>query len=226
MSAVDSVKERIERRPKQAVLVTAIVAVLIGGVIGLAVGYKVEHDRKASHKSTKTTKTTLPKSTKTTKTTKPGGAAAATNRAQGTVTATAAGSITIKTLQGSSVKLNLSKTTIVDKAAKGTHTDVTSGRHVLVKAPGVEVLVLRTGSSEGRAVISLSPSSMGLAAGNGLPAGTVKLSGATVIDRVSPATAADVKTGDRILALGTTGSPAVRNVDVVIILPASSKFAA
>jgi hypothetical protein len=223
MSAVDSVKERIERRPKQAVLVTAIVAVLIGGVIGLAVGYKVEHDRKASHKSTKTTKTTVPKSTKTTK---PGGAAAATNRAQGTVTATAAGSITIKTLQGSSVKLNLSKTTIVDKAAKGTHTDVTSGRHVLVKAPGVEVLVLRTGSSEGRAVISISASSMGLAAGNGLPAGTVKLSGATVIDRVSPATAADVKTGDRILALGTTGSPAVRNVDVVIILPASSKFAA
>jgi hypothetical protein len=97
---------------------------------------------------------------------------------------------------------------------------------VLVKAPGVEVLVLRTGSSEGRAVISISPSSMRLAAGNGLPASTVKLSGATVIDRVSPATAADVKTGDRILALGATGSPAVRNVDVVIILPASSKFAA
>jgi hypothetical protein len=226
MSAVDSVKERIERRPKQAVLVTAIVAVLIGGVIGLAVGYKVEHDRKTSHKSsktTKTTKTTLPKSTKTTK---PGGAAAATNRADGTVTATASGSITIKTVQGLSVKLNLTKATVVDKAAKGTRTDVTSGRHVLVKAPGVEVLVLRIGSSNGRAVTSISPSSMGLAAGNGLPAGTVKLSGATVIDKVSPATSADVKTGDRIIALGTTGSPAVRNVDVVIIVPASSKFAA
>lgn len=223
MSAVDSVKERIERRPKQAVLVTAIVAVLIGGVIGLAVGYKVEHDRVTSKKSSKTTKTTLPK----TNTTKPGGGVgAATNRAEGTITATASGSITIKTLQGASVKLNLTKATVVDKAAKGSPTDVTSGRHVLVKAPGVEVLVLRTGSSEGRAVTSISPSSMGLAAGNGLPAGTVKLSGSSVIDKVSPATAADMKTGDRIIALGTSGTPAVRNVELVIILPASSKFAA
>jgi hypothetical protein len=221
MSAVDSVKERIERRPKQAVLVTAIVAVLIGGVIGLAVGYKVEHDRKASNKSSKTTKTTVPKTTKS-----PGGGAAATNRAEGTVTATASGSITIKTVQGSSVKLNLSTATVVDKAAKGTHADVTTGRHVLVKAPGVEVIVLRTGSKDGRAVTAISPTSMGLAAGNGLPAGTVKLSDATVIDKVNPATAADVKTGDRIIALGATGSPAVRDVDLVIILPASSKFAA
>jgi hypothetical protein len=221
MSAVDSVKARIEQRPKQAVIISAVVGLVVGAVIGLGIGYKVEHDRVSKKASTPATKTTTPK---TPKTTKSGTKTGIVTRGEGKVTATASGSITLQTVKGVTEHLTVSGDTTFDRATAGARSDVTAGRNVFVKAPGAEVLVLRSGAKQGRAVTSISPTALVVVAGKGLPAGTIKLSSTTLFDKVSPATAADVKVGDRIIALGS-GTAAAFKVDSVIILPATSKFA-
>jgi hypothetical protein len=127
-------------------------------------------------------------------------------------------------VKGVTEHLTVSGNTTFDRATAGARSDVTAGRNVFVKAPGAEVLVLRSGAKQGRAVTSISPTALVVVAGKGLPAGTIKLSSTTLFDKVSPATAADVKVGDRIIALGS-GTPAAFKVDSVIILPATSKFA-
>jgi hypothetical protein len=219
MSAVDSVKARIEQRPKQAVIISAVVGLVVGAVLGLGIGYKIEHDRVSKNKtSTPATKTTTPKTTKS------GTKTGIVTRGEGKVTATASGSITLQTVKGVTEHLTVSSTTTFDRATAGARSDVTAGRKVFVKAPGAEVLVLRSGAKQGRAVTSISPTALVVVAGKGLPAGTIKLSSTTLFDKVSPATAADVKVGDRIIALGS-GTAAAFKVDSVIILPTTSKFA-
>jgi hypothetical protein len=218
MSAVDSVKARIEQRPKQAVVISAIVSLVVGAVIGLGVGYKIEHDRVTKDKPAKTTNSTTPKTTKS------GTKTGIVTRGEGKVTATASGSITLQTVKGVSEHLVVSSATTFDRATVGARSDVTPGRKVFVKAPGAEVLVLRTGAKQGRAVTSIPPTALVLVAGKGLPAGTIKLSSTTVFDKVSAATAADVKVGDKIIALGS-GTATSFKVDSVIILPTTSKFA-
>ena len=45
---MNSLKAWIERRPVRAVVVAAIIAAVIASQLGLAVGYKIEHDRTAA----------------------------------------------------------------------------------------------------------------------------------------------------------------------------------
>ena len=222
MKAVDSVKAWVERRPKQAVLVAAIIAVLIGAQIGFVVGYKVEHDRTSSDVARLKRAATDPPKTSTTK--PKGAVAGGGGRRDGKVTAVAPGSITIKSRQGPTVTINLSSTTKVDKVVKGALSDITANRHVLVVPPGLEVLVLPQGNTQGRTVKSVSKTSLVLLPGNGLPAATAKVTTATVIDTLSPASAADVKVGDTIIALGKAAKTGPLAATEVIIIPATSKF--
>jgi len=225
MKAWDSVRGWVERRPKQAVLVAAVVAVLIGGQIGFVIGYKVEHDRTSSDVA-KLKKAAAAGSTKTTPTTKPKAKTPAAARRDGTVTAVKPGSITIKTKAGTEATITMSVLTKVDSAAKGASSDVATGRHVLVKPPGAEVLVLREGTNLGRIVKSVSSTKVVLQPGNGLPAATAKVDDATLYETVTPAKATDIKVGDHIIAMGSAAKTGPLTAAQVIIVPATSKFAA
>jgi hypothetical protein len=165
-------------------------------------------------------------STKTTPTTKPKAKTPAAARRDGTVTAAKPGSITLKTKQGAEATITLTVLTKVDSAAKGASSDVVTGRRVLVMPPGAEVLVLREGSNFGRIVKSVSDTKVVLQPGNGLPAATAKVSGETLYEKVSPAKATDIKVGDHIIALGSAGKTGPLRAAQVIIVPATSKFAA
>ncbi|MDQ1460537.1 MAG: hypothetical protein QOI08_2021 [Actinomycetota bacterium] len=220
MPAVDSVKAWVERRPKRAVLVTAISAVLIGALVGFGAGYKVEHDRVANDVAR------LKRTSSTTVAPGGGAAAAGTGRRDGRVTAASAGSLTIKSRQGRDVIITLGAGTNVDNIVKGTASDIVAGRHVLVVAPGAEVVVLRAGSTAGRTVKSVSKGSFAVAAKAGAKAATVKIGTRTIVEKLSPAKAADIKVGDQIIAFGPTGSAGPVKATDVIIVPASSKLAA
>jgi hypothetical protein len=211
---MDSLKAWIEQRPKRAVMVTAVVAVIIGLVIGLGAGYKIEHDRVASDvKKLKSAGTT---STKTPKT----GAA----KVGGKVTTTGAASITLKVKAGADRSVNVSATTKYETATKATKADLAVGRHVFVIAPGSEVLILPAGSTLGRAITAVTGASFKLAAANGLPGGTIKVSAATAFETVKPGAKTDVKVGGQALALGTSSKAGPVDATEIITLPATSKF--
>lgn len=227
MSAVDSAKTWMNERPKQAMAGVAIIAILVGIVLGFGAGYKVEHDRTASDVSR--LKKASPSASKTTKTTKPatGGkvkpAANGQTRRVGEVTAASATSITLKTKTGS-VTVALSSSTPIDKLSKGSLNDVVVGRRALV-APGPEILILREGSTLGRSVKTKTSDSVTLAAENGLPAGKLKSTSSTPVDTVTNGAATDIKVGDHVLVFGTAKSGAVTATQVIIV-PTTSKFSA
>ena len=211
---MDSLKAWIEQRPKRAVMVTAVVAVIVGLVIGLGAGYKIEHDRVASNaKKLNSAGTT---STKTPKT----GAA----KVGGKVTTSGPTSITLRTKTGADRTINVTATTKYEVATKATKADLVTGRHVLVVAPGSEVMILPVGSTVGRAVTDVTAASFKIAAANGLPGGTVRMSAATVIDIVKPGAKTDVKVGGQALALGTASKAGPVDATEIISLPATSKF--
>jgi hypothetical protein len=216
-------KSWADASPKRAVVVTsivAIVALVVALGLGFLAGYKVEHDRTASEVSRlKKANGTAAKTPTTAKGT------GAVGRRAGEVTAVDAKSVTIKTSKGQTQTIQLSTTTVVERASVGKPADVAVGRRALVVAPGVEVLVLGTTSKNGRVVSSVTAKSFKLAPGNGLPAGEPKFSPGTVIDKVAVAKATDIKVGDRILALGGPAPSGPLDATEVILLPAGSKFA-
>jgi hypothetical protein len=212
---MDSLKAWIEQRPKRAVMVTAVVALIIGLVLGLGAGYKIEHDRVASDvKKAKKTNTTA--STKTPK--------AGTARAGGKVSTIGPTSIVVKTKTGTDRTITLSAATKYETAAKAAKSDITKGRHVFVVAPGIEILVLPEGSTLGRAVTDVTADSIKLGAGNGLPGGTIHITATTAIESVKPGSKTDVKVGVQVLALGTAAKAGPIAATDVITLPDTSKF--
>jgi hypothetical protein len=213
-----------DANPKRAVVVTSIVAVVALVValgLGFLAGYKVEHDRTANEVSRlKKANGTAAKTPTTAK-----GVGAVGGRRAGEVTAVDAKTITVKTSKGQSQTIQLSSATVFERASAGKPSDITVGRHVLVVAPGVEVLVLGATSKNGRAVSAVTAKSFTLAPGNGLPAGEPKIAPDTVIDKVAAAKATDVKVGDRVLALGGPAPSGPLDATEVILLPSGSKFA-
>ena len=215
--ASSSAKDWVEKRPMQAVLAAAVVALLVGGVLGLGVGYKVEHDRVA--KDVSRLRKELGTTTKKTK-----AKSGSKGREAGQVTVAAAGSLTLRTSKGATLTVNTSATTAFSKVTKGTASDIAVGRHVLVVAPGVEVLVLPAGSTFGRAVTSSSADSFSLAAGNGLVAAKVKVTSATVVDTLTTTTSSSVKATDQVMALGNPVASGPLTATDVIVLPSTSAF--
>lgn len=221
MNAVDSAKTWMNDRPKQAMAGVAILAIIVGIVLGFGLGYKVEHDRTASDVSRlkknggTTTKTTV----------KPGAKETGAPRRDGEVTAASATSITIKTAKLGSVTFTVSSATVVDTVGKGSLTDVVAGRHALV-APGPEILVLREGSALGRTIDTKTNDAVTLKAENGLPVGHLKVSSKTAVDTVTTATAGDIKTGDHLIVFLSPAKSGPSTATQIIVVPATSKFSA
>jgi hypothetical protein len=214
---MDSLKAWIEQRPKRAVLVTAVVAVIIGLVIGLGAGYKIEHDRVAS--DVKKTKKPAAAAKNKTSTTKIG-----LTRAAGAVSTVGPTSFVVKTAAGADRTVNVTASTTYENATVSTKTDIVKGRHVFIVAPGSEVLILPVGSTLGRAITDVTATSFKVAGSKGLPAGTVKLTSTVVIETATAGTKADVKAGGHAMALGSSTKGGPVNATEVIALPAGTKF--
>jgi len=195
------------------------VILVIGLVVGLAAGYKIEQQR---------TKDDIA-SAKAAAKAAPAGAAegAKSVRLVGKVGVTAPDSVTITVDGTKTMRFVTTPTTVVVKAASGTAGDITSGSRVVWKpkegqlTEAEEVIVLPADAKMGSLVVSATPDSMTFKS-NGKDV-TVSTKGAT-ISKVSTAKTTDIATGGKVVAQTRRTDPTTLSAVEVIVLPKSSKF--
>src|SRR3954466_1212122 len=107
MSIKTSADEWVRKGPTQAIAVIAAVGIVVGGLIGLGVGFKIEQSR------TKSDVEKLQKQLKA-KTTPKGTVSGALGQRVGKVTATNASSLTVTTKQRGAQTVNTTGTTLIE----------------------------------------------------------------------------------------------------------------
>jgi hypothetical protein len=217
MSIKTSADEWVRKGPTQAMAVVAAAGLVIGALVGLGLGYKIEQSRTKSDVKKLQAKIKA-NSTST------GSAKSALGQRVGTVTDSSNGIITLSTKKRGSQKLATTDTTVFESVVGGTIADVDSGRRVLVTPGGNEILVLSTDSRLGRIVNSVGSDSIGVAEGNGSPAAKIKTSDVHRVETVKTATATDIAKGDKVLAGGNAKSDSDFNAIEVIVLPDDTGF--
>lgn len=218
MSIKTSADEWVRKSPTQAIAVIAAVGIVVGGLIGLGVGFKIEQSR------TKSDVAKLQKQLKA-KATSAGVNTGPLGQRIGKVTATKPGSLTVATKRRGAQTLNTTAATVFETTARGTIADVHSGRRVLVAVGGTEIIVLSVESKLGRVVTGVGSDSIRIAKGNGHPAGVIKTADVHLVSTVKAAKAADVSNGDSIFAGGRARTEKTFAAIEIILLPSGSGFA-
>jgi len=186
--------------------ITAIVliVVLLGG---MAIGYEIEKSRVKSPAKTAAKKP----------------AAKLPPRVVGTVSLTSAKSISITTAKGVTRKIAVTKTTLIVKTGAGAAQDIAPNVKVvfvgLLKAK--EVIVLPRSAHIGAMVTAADATTMSLK--NGTKVTKVTTTGATV-DKVTPATIADVVKGAKVMVGTVRTKLGVVVATQIILLTANSAF--
>jgi hypothetical protein len=217
-----SLDERIKRMSLGGLIASAVVILIIGLVIGLGAGYKIEQNR------TKNDVNRLKKQgSATSNASSPGASAATSVRLAGTIGSATNSTVALTGGSGPQTFLTNAKTIVV-KASPGTASDIAAGHHVVWRAkPGQltqaqEVIVLPADAKIGSVVTNATPTSMEIMGQSGNV--TVSTAGAT-IDQVATATLADVTAGAKIVAQARHAG-STDTATEIIVLPSSSKFVA
>jgi hypothetical protein len=187
-----------------------LVVVLLGG---MAIGYEIEKARVKSP-----AKTTAKKNNTNT--------AKAQPRVVGTVSLTSAKSITVAPKKGASRKIAVTKATIVVKAGTGAASDIAPNVRVVYAGAGSytkakAVIVLPGNAHIGTMVTAADGSTMSLK--NGTKVTKITTTGATV-DKVTPATIADVVKGSKVMVAAVRTKAGVVVATQIILLAADSPF--
>jgi hypothetical protein len=210
----DSVENWVRGKPMQAVVLIAAGGIVLGGVVGLGAGWKIEQNR------TKNDVKRLQAS---------GGASATGSgplgQRTGTVSAITDGTLTLVTKKSGTQAVKTTTLTNVEQASKGTPADITVGRRLLLTLNGNDVIVLSKGSKLGRLVTSVTTDSFAVAKPNGSRGVNIKTANVKVVDTLTPAKLTDVKTGSLVLAGGRASGKTAFNASEVILLPDGSAFA-
>lgn len=227
-SSAGGLAHRIRGMSSGALFGSAALILVVGLLVGLAAGYKIEQGRvKNDVKNVK--KEAATKSSTTTVTTGSGSTSGSTSRilrVTGTVDTTAPDLVTVTAAGGSKRKVATDSATIVVKTSPGTASDITKGSKVVVQAkPGsltdaAEVVVLPSKAKLGTSVVSVTPTSMTIRS-NGKDL-AINIQGAT-IETVANVQASDIAVGDKVIAQARETKPNVTATEI-IILPSSSAF--
>jgi hypothetical protein len=210
----DSAENWVRSKPMQAIVLIAAAGIVLGGIVGLGAGWKIEQNR---------TKDDV-------KRLKAGGAAAASGTGAlgqrvGKVSAVTEGTLTVVTKKAGSQAVHTTTLTTVEKATKGTPADIVVGRRVLLTLNGNDVIVLPAGSKLGRLVSNVTTDSFTVTKPSGARGAQIKTSNVKVVDTLSPAKLTDIKSGTLVLAGGRASDKSSFNATEVIVLPAGSAFA-
>jgi hypothetical protein len=209
----DSVENWVRGKPMQAVVLIAAGGIVIGGVVGLGAGWKIEQNR------TKDDVKRLQASGKVANGTGPLG------QRTGKVSAITEGTLTVVTKNKGNQAVKTTTLTNVEQASKGTPADITVGRRLLLTTDGHDVIVLAQGSKLGRLVTSVTTSSFAVAKQDGSRGANIKTADVKVVDTLAPAKLTDVKTGSLVIAGGRAAGGNAFNASEVILLPDGSAFA-
>ena len=222
MSIKTSAEEWVRKGPSQALALAAVAGIVVGGVIGLGAGYKVEQNRTRS--DVKKLHAQINALGGSTGATGASGASTKFGDRVGKVTAVGTSSFTVTTKQKGSQVLQTSSTTLFEQVSTGTIGDVQKGKHVLVATGGREIIVLPTTSKLGRAVTNVAGDAITIQKTSG--SGTVKVLTKNVktVDTVKTAAAGDVKVGSDVFAGGKQATGNNFTTVELVLLPAGSSF--
>jgi hypothetical protein len=177
-----------------------VIVVLVGGI---ALGYEIEKNRVKTHRA------------------KTAGVATATKGAPrviriiGAVTATTLNVISVTLKLGATRRIVVAKGTVVVRAGSGTASDIVANERVVY-------VVLPKTARLGALVSTADSTTMSLQASKAKVV-KVTITGATV-DKVSPATLADVTKGSKVLVQAIRTKTGVLVATEIIVLPGNSAF--
>ena len=215
----------IRSKPMRAITVVLAGGLVVGGLVGLGVGYKVEQNRVSSRVTQLQAQLAghshqaAPATTPVTKRSGLG-----TERV-GKITAIGADTITLVTKRLGSLQLHTTSATKIERAVTGTKGAITIGRPVLITLTGRDVIVLPPASSLGRPITKVAPDSFSVAKANGHGTATVSFAKVTSIDSISAATRSELEKGDAVIVAGHAEGKGNFVALEVIALPAGSGFA-
>jgi hypothetical protein len=202
-----------ERPTGLLVSVTAfvVIVVLVGG---MALGYEIEKSRVKKKTSTPTTVTT------------PSTGTLPAARAVGSVLATSSNVITIMLHSGATRRIALAKGTVVVRAGSGTASDIATNQRVVYatgssSTTATAVIVLPSTARLGALVSATDSTTMSVKVFTKVM--KITTTGATV-NKVSPATLADVTKGAKVLVQTVPTTTGVHVATEIIVLPANSAF--
>ena len=188
MGMKDSTEHWVRGKPAQAMILVAALGLVVGGVIGLAGGYKIEQSR---------TKSDVKRLQDQIKTAVASGAPVGTNvnlgQRVGKVTAVNGTTFTVTTNRLGSQQVATSATTAFEQTAKGTTSDIAVGSRVLVALKGADIIVLPKSSRIGRLVTNVGSANFSIASQKGSRAETIKLTNVKNVSVTTPAGQSDVK---------------------------------
>jgi len=200
-----------------------IAGLVVGGVVGLGAGYKIEQNRVSAGVNRLKAQVAQGHRTTPTSTNPAVKRLSLSNERIGSVTAISTDTIGLRTKKLGVVQLQTTNATQFEKAISGSRSAVTVGSRAVLTIGG-DVLVFSNGSLLGRSITKVGPNSFTLAKVNSTKATTVAFAKLKVFDVLTAAKRADIKTGSDLMVSGHgsgTGFVAVE----VILLPAGSGFA-
>ena len=183
-----------------------LIVVLLGG---MAIGYEIEKSRVKSPAKIAAKKNN--------------NAAKTPPRVVGTVSLTSAKSITVTAAKGASHKIAVTKATLIVKAGTGAASDIAPNVRVVFTGAGSftkakEVIVLPGNAPIGALVTAAGAGTMSFKNGT-----KVTTAGATV-DKVTPATIADVVKGSKVMVATVRTKAGLVVATQIILLAANSPF--
>ena len=219
MGIKDSTEDWVRGKPAQAMILVAALGLVVGGVIGLAGGYKIEQSRTKS--DVKRLQDQLKGAVASGA---PIGATVKLGQRVGKVTTVNGTTITLTTNRLGSQQIKTSATTAFEKTAKGTTSDIAVGSRVLVALKGADIVVLPNSSRIGRLVTNVGSANFSIASQKGSRAETIKLAKVKNVSVTTPAGQSDVKVDSEVLAAGRSAGNSTFGAVEVILLPPNNPF--
>ena len=208
---------RIKRLSLAGILGSAAAILVVGVVVGLGAGYKIEQNRVKNDVKAAEARASKKAAAQT-----QGQAPNPNVQLRGKVAATTAKEVTLTVPQ----QFTTNQATIVFKATLGTPTDITTGAQVVWNAKKGQptqaegVIVLPAKARMGWSVVNASANSMTIKSGTKTV--TVSTTGATV-ETVTSAKATDIATGAKLVTQARQTKKTLTALEV-IVLPSTSTF--
>jgi hypothetical protein len=218
MGIKDSTENWVRGKPAQAMILVAALGLVIGGVIGLAGGYKIEQSR---------TKSDVKRLQDEIRSAVEKGADIGTGpigQRVGKVKGVKGTTITLSSNKQGTQTVNTSATTKFESTAKGSASDITVGSRVLAALNGANIIVLPGTSRLGRLVTNVGSETFSIARPTGGRPLTIKLAKVKDVSTTTPAAISDVKVDSEVLAGGRSAGKDVFGALEVIVLPANNPF--
>ncbi len=209
----DSAEGWVRSKPVLAMVAVAVVGLVVGGLVGLGVGYKIEKNRVQDDVQR------LQSQLKASGATNNNGKVV---QRVGQITGSSGNTLTVKTkLQGDQT-ISTTDKTAYEKTSEAKTSDIAVGNKVLVAGGGKEVIILPDNSEIGRQVSQVGSDAFTLQGKKG--SAPVKTKNVTKVYKLESATSADAKVNTDVIVAGKHNGTNFEAVEV-IVLPSGSGFA-